>query len=228
MLPSASHQGPPLCCLVPLLLPWLPVSLCWPQQDRTVIITVFTRFIGKSCLMSQILMVDMQQRTSLGTFIEVTQFETQYYFWPKQHSTSQSLAAKPLTKHIAGKESACNVGDLGLVPGLGRSPGEGNGYPLQYSDLENSMDCIVHGVAKSRTRLSEFHFHFHAYCKKTAGFGGFGNLYLSLRSGIMSCVNLIRRLISLSLFYSELIYVAGYSLVFPTNTFALSSAFSVP
>ena len=49
----------------------------------------------------------------------------------------------------AGKESACNVGDLGSIPELGRSPGEGNGYPLQYSDLENSMDCIVHGVAKS-------------------------------------------------------------------------------
>ena len=49
----------------------------------------------------------------------------------------------------AGKESACNMGDLGSIPGLGRSPGEGNGYPLQYSSLENSMDCIVHGVAKS-------------------------------------------------------------------------------
>ena len=50
----------------------------------------------------------------------------------------------------AGKESACNVGDLGLIPGLGRSPGERKGYPLQYSNLENSMDCIVLGVAKSR------------------------------------------------------------------------------
>ena len=50
-----------------------------------------------------------------------------------------------------GKESACNAGDLGLIPGLGRSHGEGKGYPFQYSDLENSMDCIVHGVAKSRT-----------------------------------------------------------------------------
>ena len=60
----------------------------------------------------------------------------------------------------AGKESACNVGDLGLTPELGRSPGEGKGYPLQYSGLENSMDCIVHGVAKSRTQLSDFHFHF--------------------------------------------------------------------
>ena len=59
---------------------------------------------------------------------------------------------------LAGKESACSVGDLGLIPGLGRSPGEGKGYPLQYSGLENSMDCIVHGVAKSWTRLSDFHF----------------------------------------------------------------------
>ena len=49
----------------------------------------------------------------------------------------------------AGKESACNVGDLGLIPRLGRSPGEGNGYPLQYSGLKNSMGCIVHEVAKN-------------------------------------------------------------------------------
>ena len=49
----------------------------------------------------------------------------------------------------AGKESVCNAGDLGLIPGLGRSPGEGNSYLLQNSGLENSMDCIVHGVAKS-------------------------------------------------------------------------------
>ena len=51
----------------------------------------------------------------------------------------------------AGKESACNVGDLGLIPGLGRSPGEGKGCPLQYSGLENSMDYIVHVVTKSWT-----------------------------------------------------------------------------
>ena len=51
----------------------------------------------------------------------------------------------------AGKESSCNAGDLGSIPGLGRSPGKGKGYPLQYSGLESSMDYIVHGVAKSRT-----------------------------------------------------------------------------
>ena len=58
----------------------------------------------------------------------------------------------------AGKESACNVGDLGSIPGLGRCPGGGNDYSLQYSGLENSMDCMVRGVTKSRTRLSDFHF----------------------------------------------------------------------
>ena len=53
------------------------------------------------------------------------------------------------------------------IPGLGRSPGNGNGYPLQYSGLENSMDCIVHGVAKSRTRLRDFQFsHFHFFHQK--------------------------------------------------------------
>ena len=61
------------------------------------------------------------------------------------------------------KASACNAGDLGLIPGLGRSPGEGNGNPLQYSCLENPMDrgawwATVHEVAKSQTRLSDFTF----------------------------------------------------------------------
>ena len=49
-----------------------------------------------------------------------------------------------------GKESPCSVGDLGSMPGLGRFPGEGKGYPLQYPGLENSMDYTVHGVAKSQ------------------------------------------------------------------------------
>ena len=51
----------------------------------------------------------------------------------------------------AGKDFACNVGDLGSIPGLGKTSGEGNGYPLQYSGLESSMDCIDHGVAESDT-----------------------------------------------------------------------------
>ena len=58
----------------------------------------------------------------------------------------------------AGKESACNAGYLSSICELGRSPGEGKGYPLQYSGVENSMDCIVYGVTKGQTRLSYFHF----------------------------------------------------------------------
>ena len=111
-------------------------------------------------------------------------------------STSPSLLSG-FPDSSVGKESACNAGDPGSIPGVGRSsgegmgyplqyswaslvaqlvknllqcarpefdpwvrkiPGEGKGYPLQYSGLENSMDCIVHGVAKNQTRLSDFHF----------------------------------------------------------------------
>ena len=58
-----------------------------------------------------------------------------------------------------GKESAYNVGDLGSIPGLGRSPGEGNRYPLQYSGLENSTVCVVHAVAEwDRTERLSLHF----------------------------------------------------------------------
>ena len=76
--------------------------------------------------------------------------------YPLQYSWASLVA------HLV-KESACNAGDLGSIPGLGRSPGEGKGYPLQCSGLENSMDCIDHGVTKSQTRLSNFHTHTHTH-----------------------------------------------------------------
>ena len=60
----------------------------------------------------------------------------------------------------AGKESTCIEGNLGLIPGWGRFPGERKGYPLQYSGLENSMDCVVHRVTKRWTRLSDLNFTF--------------------------------------------------------------------
>ena len=60
------------------------------------------------------------------------------------------------------------VGSLGWIPGLGRSPGEGNGCPLQYSGLENSLDCVIRGAAKSQTRLSDFHFHWWLSGKESA------------------------------------------------------------
>ena len=78
-----------------------------------------------------------------------------------QQIPAPSISRLP-TPHFCGsvgKESVCNVGDLGSIPRLGRSPGEGKGYPLQYSGLENFMDCIVHRVAKSQTCLRDFHFH---------------------------------------------------------------------
>ena len=56
------------------------------------------------------------------------------------------------------KNPSANAEDLGSIPGLGRTPGEEKGYQLQYSGLENSMDCRVHEVAKSQTQLSDFHF----------------------------------------------------------------------
>ena len=70
---------------------------------------------------------------------------------------SNSLKKVDFPCGSAGTESTCNVEDLGSIPGLGRSPEERKGCPLQYSDLENSMDWIVHRVAKSKTRLSDFH-----------------------------------------------------------------------
>ena len=76
----------------------------------------------------------------------------------------------------AGKESACNEGDLGLIPGLGRSPGEGNSYPLHYSGLENSMDLIVRGRKESDTteRLSlYFTCHLPAYFLRNCGPGSY-------------------------------------------------------
>ena len=74
----------------------------------------------------------------------------------KGSATHSSILGLPCGS--AGKEFACNAGDLGLIPGLGRSPGEGKGYLLQYSGLENSTYCIVHGVAKSRTQRNDSHF----------------------------------------------------------------------
>ena len=80
--------------------------------------------------------------------------------WESWHWHIYATICKIYPGGSARKESACNAGDLGSIPGLGRCPGEGNGCPVWYSGLENSVDCIDHGVAKSWTRLSTFHFHF--------------------------------------------------------------------
>ena len=81
---------------------------------------------------------------------------------PGKESTAESCLEKQYVSQPrriwAGKAAACNGGDVDSIPGLGRSTGEGKGYPLQYSGLENSMDCLVHGVTKSQRWLNDFHF----------------------------------------------------------------------
>ena len=78
------------------------------------------------------------------------------------------LILKGFPDSSVGKESICNAGDPGLIPGLTRSPGEEKGYPLQYSGLENCTDCTGHGIAKSRAQLSNFHFTFSFRCRITS------------------------------------------------------------
>ena len=99
----------------------------------------------------------------------------------------------------AGKESACNAGDPSSVPGLGRSPGEGNGYPLQYYCLGNSMDCVLHGVTKSWTGLSDFHFHFKG--KRPWALAAEKPAIKRHLCGYYSCVTLGSHLMSLILYF---------------------------
>ena len=91
-----------------------------------------------------------------------TKWDTWFDFWVRKIPWRRRRLPTPVFLGFscgsAGKESAYNVGDLGLIPGLGRFPEERKGYPLQYYGLENPMDCIVHGIAKSQTQLNDFHF----------------------------------------------------------------------
>ena len=82
-----------------------------------------------------------------------------YFAW-SAHLLTDCFITKGFPDSSVGKESACNAGGTSLIPGLGRSAVKGIGYTLQYSGLENSMNCLVHGVAKSHTQLSDFNFHF--------------------------------------------------------------------
>ena len=102
----------------------------------------------------------------------------------------------PFLSGSAGKKHACSVGDLSLIPGLGRSPGEGKGYPLQYPGLEKCMDCIVHGVTKSQTRLSNFHFHFTFTQNPTQASASPGSFPL-----ILQCYSMLVTGFSLSFFF---------------------------
>ena len=81
------------------------------------------------------------------------EYEGGQHLQPRIFASGQNdLKNRGFPSGSAGKESTCNVGHLGSIPGLGRSPGEGKGYPLQYSGLENSMDFIVHGVTQKKKK----------------------------------------------------------------------------
>ena len=103
---------------------------------------------------------------------------------------SQKLQGlEPILVVFGCLESTCEAGDLGSIPRLGRSPGEGKGYPLQYSGLENSMDCIIQGVTKSQTQLSDFHLVVFIYFFLSLDFffscGGSSLLHSSCKCGLL-------------------------------------------
>ena len=97
--------------------------------------------------------------------------ETPVQFWVRKIHWRRDRLPTPVFLGFpggsVGKASACHAGDLGSILKLGRSLGERNSYPLQYSGLENPMHCIVHGIAKSQTQLSDFPFHFFIFHGKT-------------------------------------------------------------
>ena len=122
----------------------------------------------RQCLMKMVLLiVEKSYSVSLGTSVVAQLVKTlpAMQETPVQFLAGEDLLEKGQATHsvflgfpcgLAGKESACNAGDLGSIPGLGRSPGEGKGYPLQYSGQR--IPWTIHRVSKSQTRLSDFHF----------------------------------------------------------------------
>ena len=136
-------QSLPLPFLVQRLLKWKPPLFC-----VTLRLIVMRWTAPSNSLIAQLVM--QCRRPQFDSWVRKI-------CWKRDRLPTPVLLGFPCGS--AGKESACSVGDLGSIPGLGRSPGEEKGYPFQYSDLENSMDCIVHGIAKSWTRLSDLHLH---------------------------------------------------------------------
>ena len=147
------------------LLKYLAGEISIPRQRKKVkrtIVTQFRRDILHTCFHGE----------------QIPSLSVQQDKWVSITSALSCIQGFPCGS--AGKESTCNAGYLGSVPGLGRSPGEGKGYPLQYSGLENSMDYIVHGVTKSWTGLSDFHFHYNVHY----------NLNLSLQTPLQAMLTI--------------------------------------
>ena len=121
------------------------------SRDLSILISAATLLIVSLCPLCASLIVQLVKNPPA-----VQETPVQFLGWedPKRRDRLPTPGFLAFPGGSAGRESVCNARDLGLIPGLGRSPGEGKGYPLQYSGLENSIDCIVCGVAKSRTQLN--------------------------------------------------------------------------
>ena len=119
------------------------------KKEQCYLVTLWetTNWICCQCLI-----LSFQQK------LAVWKTQTQHWGWQFQN-TARLIKRDSLITQLV-KNLPAMAADPGLIPGLGRSPGEGKGYPLQYPGLENSIDCIVHGITKSWTRLNNFHFHF--------------------------------------------------------------------
>ena len=117
---------------------------------------------------------------------------TESLCYPPETVTPLLIGYSPVQNWVVtrsdGKESSCNAGDLGLIPVLGSSPGEGKSYPLQYSGLENSIDCKVHGVEKSWTQLRDFNYFYSVRRKKWKNFIFIAFLPLGEGTNIQKCV----------------------------------------
>ena len=131
------------------------LTVCVPSGCQLTVVTQRTSFLSDEMRNQwKLLMPHETQTTATPTLWSQTSPS-----WGTKSLIFFHYAQGGFPGGSAGKESACNVGDPGSVPRLGRSPGKGNGYPVRYSGLENSMNCTVHGVAKSWIWLSNFHFH---------------------------------------------------------------------
>ena len=110
-----------------------------------------------------------------------------------------------------GKESTCNVGEMDSIPGLGRYPGEGKGYPLQYSGLENSMECTVHGFAKSQDTTEQ-----RSLTQPLSAFWVYGRAFLRKfipKKNLMLTHGLVLWLLSTSIMVSRFILIVDVSVV---------------
>ena len=115
-----------------------------------IILAGITALLGHTDVaLAEVIVIVLMYSVYRTTTVRRKKVATNYLEWRRDRLPTPVFLGLPCGS--AGKESTCNAGDLGLILGLGRSLGEGKGYPLQYFGLENSRDCIVHGVAKSRT-----------------------------------------------------------------------------